>query len=976
MAINSLSASSKGISGLVSGMDTQQMVESLLSGTQGKIDSANQKKSQLTYKQQMYRDVAAKLKAFQTSFFSYTSTSGTNLLSPSFFSSMTANSSSSAFKVTASSSASTEKTVVNYVRQLAQTMKAKTNTAATGKLEGNFDSAKLADVLDKLRDPRNSLKISAKDGTPVEITLDKLAGKSEFEIERVLQDALSAAGSDISVEFKNGQFTFKEANGKALTISGSKEAMALVGLGRETDLYNKDGVITTKLNGNNLLPSITVTLDGVKKNLFIDPFAVTDDQSLADQLNKGMQNAFGASASVKYNTTTGKIEFLTKDSSSKLTLSRPGGQANGLDLVGIASGSSSKISLTMTLKEANLATRVAGDVQRFTINGVDFNFSSDKTLGSIISEINSSDAGVKISYLDVEDRFVIESKTSGELTGIDPNNPFQMSQSEGNLLASLFGVQPGSGASSGALSYNKTATGTAYNAGQTFDLDGKTFVLEFGGINYSISLGAKADGTEYTLEEAAKEFNDKLKSAMGGEVLKFSVVTDASGKESLNVMSVSGRAVTLKSGFDTFGIADDSELGTKQAKSDTLLSDLGLEGTTVKIGGVSVNLSGATTVGDLEQRMNTALQAAAGPGAGVKFEENTGRYRIFGVDIPMSFEVSGEDGKLFGASEFTLGKTPGANPDMTITQQGQNAIVSINGTEVERSSNEFTIAGLSFELKDVNIVQAKDKDGNLLYVDENGNLTTNDKDPSGNAYKIAGANNAEGITVSRDTDKIVDGLKKFVEEYNKLVDGINDLLGADASYRKYPPLTSKQKESMSDREVELWEEKAKEGLLRNDNTLEGVLQDMRSTLYKKPDGGRLALYDIGITTQFFGTKDNLAIDESKLKQALAENPDDVAKLFTDTTQGLSQLLNKAIESAISTSPVSTGSIVRQAGAAGVADTSSFLYKEIKTLDDRLKSLDYTYKKEYDRYWAQFNKMEQVISQMNQQSTWMAQQFGG
>ena len=53
MAINSLSASSKGFSGLASGIDTESVVKQMLAGTQGKIDSQNKKKTQLEYNQEL-----------------------------------------------------------------------------------------------------------------------------------------------------------------------------------------------------------------------------------------------------------------------------------------------------------------------------------------------------------------------------------------------------------------------------------------------------------------------------------------------------------------------------------------------------------------------------------------------------------------------------------------------------------------------------------------------------------------------------------------------------------------------------------------------------------------------------------------------------------------------------------------------------------------------------------------------------------
>ena len=958
MAINSLSASSHGLSGLVSGMDTQQMVESMLSGTQSKIDAANQKKAQLTYKQVMYRDVAAKIKSFQTSFFSYTSSSGVNLMSPSFFNSMSASSSSSAFKATASSNAATGKTVVNYVRQLAQNMKLKSTNPATGSVAGKLDATKLKDLAESLTDAKNNLKIQAGTNAAIEISLDKLAGKSAFEIERVLQDAL--VGSGVSVSYTNGQFAFKEQDGKPLTISGSKNAMALVGLGRETELYGKNGTITTKLDGTNLLPSIDVTLNGVKKSITFNPFLDTDNPNvnnlvtpdvLANRLNDAIHNAFGSGASVKLNANN-EIEFYTKDTSSKLTVNRPGSQTDGLGLLGIPGGASTKISLTMNAKDANLQTKIVGDVQRFSINGVDFSFSSDKELSTIISEINSSNAGVKISYVDVEDRFVIEAKTSGELAGINPadqDNPFRMSQTEGNFLTALFGVQPGSAATGGALSLNKEVTGTkSFDKSDLIETSGKEFKLALNGVTFNMTVPTKDDGsTQYTMAELAEALNKKVEATMGKDIVKFSV-SGPDGAQQLTMSSAKGYNVKVVSGLDDMvGLADDTMVGMVNAELDTGLSALGLDGISIKVGGANVDLTGVTDIRGLEKALSDTIQAQVGavgnPNVGAKFDESTGRFRIFGVDIPMSFEIGGDDGRLFGASQFTLGSDGSNSPSTTMVQQGQNAIISINGVEIERSTNEFSVDGISYELKDVN-------------------------------YK-AGADNAEAVIVSRDTDVIVDGLKKFVEEYNKLVNDINKLLDEDPSYRDYPPLTTKQKADMSDKEIEQWEEKAKEGLLRNDSVLEGVMQSLRGTLYTKPDGGRLALYDLGISTQYFGTKDNLTIDESALRKAVAENPDDVMKLFTDSTKGLAQLMNKAADAAVAGGS-NPGSIVRQAGSTGTTDTSSSIYKQVKDINDRLKTLNKTYTSQYNRYWAQFNKMEQVIARMNQQSSWLGQQFTG
>ena len=128
------------------------------------------------------------------------------------------------------------------------------------------------------------------------------------------------------------------------------------------------------------------------------------------------------------------------------------------------------------------------------------------------------------------------------------------------------------------------------------------------------------------------------------------------------------------------------------------------------------------------------------------------------------------------------------------------------------------------------------------------------------------------LTTSRDTDKIVDSLKSFVEDYNALVEELNEHLKETANYKKYAPLTDEQKKEMSDKEIELWEEKSKEGLLHNDANITSFLGDMRMVLYSSVEGAGLSLYDIGIETSD-NWRDNgkLVIDEDVLKSMAATN---------------------------------------------------------------------------------------------------------
>ena len=183
---------------------------------------------------------------------------------------------------------------------------------------------------------------------------------------------------------------------------------------------------------------------------------------------------------------------------------------------------------------------------------------------------------------------------------------------------------------------------------------------------------------------------------------------------------------------------------------------------------------------------------------------------------------------------------------------------------------------------------------------------------------------------------------------------------------------------MSEKEIELWEKKAKEGLLHRDSTIDAFLQSMRTTLYEKPEGCPYALYDLGIETGEWESKGQLvftADSEAKLRQILESDPESVMKLFTDSENGIFTKINRVIDETAKVSSGSPGALVELAGIKGkVSEKNNTLYEQIKSIDDRIAVLKRTYEKQKNRYWSEFNTMEQLISNMNVQSSWLSQQF--
>ena len=180
-----------------------------------------------------------------------------------------------------------------------------------------------------------------------------------------------------------------------------------------------------------------------------------------------------------------------------------------------------------------------------------------------------------------------------------------------------------------------------------------------------------------------------------------------------------------------------------------------------------------------------------------------------------TFDLSGEPGlsALFGASSFTLSD---GSLGSGAVKEGTDAIIGFNGTEVYRSSNTFTIEGLTLELSKTS-KEILDEFGAVVGYEET------------------------VISTSRDLDKIVETMRNFVNDYNAMLDKLNGYLDEESTYREYLPLTETQKKEMTEREIELWEKKAKQGLVRNDPYISGFLSQLRTILYTKPEAAMSAL---------------------------------------------------------------------------------------------------------------------------------------
>ena len=266
-----------------------------------------------------------------------------------------------------------------------------------------------------------------------------------------------------------------------------------------------------------------------------------------------------------------------------------------------------------------------------------------------------------------------------------------------------------------------------------------------------------------------------------------------------------------------------------------------------------------------------------------------------------------------GTSDFTdlVGLTTSAwNEDGTLAATalrtenqtlGDNAVLYINGTQVISSSNVVTsdvsrLDGVTLNLKAVS-------------TEESGTTTLN---------------------VAQDTSEVVSAVKDVVEQYNSLMDKLNELTTSG-------------------------------GDLYGDTTLNTIKRSMRQLMTSSTGNGDdlyTMLNQIGISTASAGADlsadtSKLTVDESKLKQALEENSDAVKKVLMGTSANQDGIFSK-LETVLDNSLASNGYF---------STSTNTIKKEITNINskiDRQTTLIANYKSSLE---AKFQAMESTISSM-------------
>jgi flagellar hook-associated protein 2 len=239
------------------------------------------------------------------------------------------------------------------------------------------------------------------------------------------------------------------------------------------------------------------------------------------------------------------------------------------------------------------------------------------------------------------------------------------------------------------------------------------------------------------------------------------------------------------------------------------------------------------------------------------------------------------------------------------------------------------------------------------------------------------------INVTSNTDNAFNNIKNFVDKYNEVISNIHSKV-SEKVHRGFPPLTDEQRKDLSEREAELWDEKAKSGLLSRDQTLTSALNNFRVDLYSpvSNSGQFNQLAQIGITTSSnYLDNGKLVIDEAKLRAALTDDPESVHQLLNNAADsGLTGSARNAQTGLIGRLRTTIDNTIKQvetrAGNEFRTNQQFTLGRELLNVDQQIDRFQRRLVDIESRHWAKFTAMEKAMNQANAQGMAFMNQIMG
>ncbi len=442
-----------------------------------------------------------------------------------------------------------------------------------------------------------------------------------------------------------------------------------------------------------------------------------------------------------------------------------------------------------------------------------------------------------------------------------------------------------------------------------------------GGAPFSLQLSVNGGAAQTIRVPAAAATPSGIVAAINGTKLglRATLVNKADGSANPYSILVTGDTGASKS----FTLSSDD--GSGQGEQQKMTFKAATATGNIKVAGVNVAVSAGDSAATVAAKVKTALDAdpfiasfsgrsTVNNGDGslqLRFPASDGNMTDVGF---ADTDGTGVTGTVTTPVAFTAGNAIGGVA-FTQSQAAQDAQIELNGIVVRRSSNQVKdlIAGLTLDLKQ----------------------------PS---------DTASTIQVTGDTSGVKEKIQALVKSYNDTISDIGVLTG--------PKNTKDPTDVYS-------------GSLQGDttaSTMKNMLRSMFTGNSSTASGNVKALRDLGISLDQTGV---MSLDETKLNNALASNPDQVVSMLTankenktytgDATRGFAGDAIKKLNDMLSSKSMLNTQTTNQ-------NTQIKKYKDDLTkLDDRMTRL-------LDRYMKQFTAMETIVGQSNAMRTSLKNQF--
>ena len=482
----------------------------------------------------------------------------------------------------------------------------------------------------------------------------------------------------------------------------------------------------------------------------------------------------------------------------------------------------------------------------------------------------------------------------------------------------------------------------------------------------------KGDQTKLTWKQDKwKELNKKVASFYNGTLanMRFSSAyskktTTASKESAVSIVTGSDAMNTMQS-LDITRLAKAAYLtgkkayvgnpeDNKTAKLDTTIEDLGISvGDTIdfRVGDENSDQKISVTIeeGDTVEKILGKLKQSTtddGTKLDFSFDQKNGRFFVASQKEgdKVAFHI---DNATDAMKKLGLAYDGDSEENASNYIAGSSATIKLNGVEYTSENNVFEVNGLTITAKEV----------------------------------------ATGITIStkQDTSGIYDNIKNMLKEYNDLMKEISTAYTADKA-KKYSMLTDDQKDEMSDKEVEEWEKKIKDGLLSGDETLGSIRSGLRSIAnmgfdIKLKDGttAKYNLSDFGIGTgSYFTTKEEdretLHIDGDKDDSLTSANADKLSALISSDPDAVSDFFTQfSREMYGKLSDLMKGSEFKTAFTIYEDKLMASQYSSYNTkISDAQKALEAA----QDKLYKKFSVMETALAKTNSASGSLSGFFGG